>query len=118
VAIGGERVVVMAGPCSVESREQIERCAEQVARRARSVIRGGAFKPRIFALQLSGDGRRGPAMLRAAADRNGLLVVSEVMDQTQIPLVASIPIFCKWARATCRTSTCCANWASCASRCC
>jgi 3-deoxy-7-phosphoheptulonate synthase len=88
VAIGGERVVVMAGPCSVESREQIECVAEQVARAGAQVIRGGAFKPRSSPYSFQGLGVEGLQMLRAAADRNGLLVVSEVMDQTQIPLVA------------------------------
>ncbi len=88
VSIGGERVVVMAGPCSVESREQIDLVAEQVARAGASVIRGGAFKPRSSPYSFQGLGAEGLQMLRSAADRNGLLVVSEVMDQTQIPLVA------------------------------
>src|ERR1700691_51146 len=88
VWIGGEHVVVMAGPCSVESREQIDLVAEQVARAGASVIRGGAFKPRSSPYSFQGLGAEGLQMLRAAADRNGLLVVSEVMDQTQIPLVA------------------------------
>jgi len=88
VSIGGEQVIVMAGPCSVESREQIDRSAEQVARAGARVIRGGAFKPRSSPYSFQGLGAEGLQMLRAAADRNGLIVVSEVMDQTQIPLVA------------------------------
>jgi 3-deoxy-7-phosphoheptulonate synthase len=88
VSIGGEQVVVMAGPCSVESREQIDCVAEQVARAGARVIRGGAFKPRSSPYSFQGLGAEGLQMMRAAADRNGLLVVSEVMDQTQIPLVA------------------------------
>ena len=88
VEIGGDRVVVMAGPCSVESREQIERSAELVARAGAAVIRGGAFKPRSSPYSFQGLGEEGLKLLRAAADRHGLLVVSEVMDQTQIPLVA------------------------------
>jgi 3-deoxy-7-phosphoheptulonate synthase len=88
VSIGGEQVVVMAGPCSVESREQIDCIAELVARAGARVIRGGAFKPRSSPYSFQGLGAEGLQMLRAAADRNGLLVVSEVMDQTQIPLVA------------------------------
>jgi 3-deoxy-7-phosphoheptulonate synthase len=56
VAIGGERVVVMAGPCSVESREQIERCAEIVAKAGAKVIRGGAFKPRSSPYSFQGMG--------------------------------------------------------------
>ena len=88
VEIGGERVVVMAGPCSVESRDQIERSAEIVARAGAQVIRGGAFKPRSSPYAFQGLGEEGLHMLREAADRNGLLVVSEVMDLTQVPLVA------------------------------
>jgi 3-deoxy-7-phosphoheptulonate synthase len=88
VSIGGEQVVVMAGPCSVEGREQIDCVAEQVARAGALVIRGGAFKPRSSPYSFQGLGAEGLQMMRAAADRNGLLVVSEVMDQTQIPLVA------------------------------
>jgi len=88
VSIGGEQVVVMAGPCSVESREQIELAAEQVARAGARVIRGGAFKPRSSPYSFQGMGVEGLQLLRAAADRNGLLVVSEVMDQSQIGVVA------------------------------
>ena len=88
VAIGGPQVVIMAGPCSVENRDQIERSAEIVARGGAKVIRGGAYKPRSSPYAFQGLGEDGLRMLRAAADRNGLLVVSEVMDQTQIPLVA------------------------------
>ena len=88
VDIGGDRVVVMAGPCSVESRGQIDRTADLVAAAGARVIRGGAFKPRSSPYAFQGLGEEGLQMLRAAADRNRLLVVSEVMDQTQIPLVA------------------------------
>jgi len=88
VDIGGGRVVVMAGPCSVESADQIDRTADLVARAGARVIRGGAFKPRSSPYAFQGLGEQGLQMLRAAADRNGLLVVSEVMDQTQIALVA------------------------------
>ena len=89
VEIGGGRVVIMAGPCSVESHDQIHRCAELVARAGGSMIRGGAFKPRSSPYSFQGLGEEGLRLLREAADRNGLLVVSEVMDQTQIPLVAT-----------------------------
>ena len=89
VEIGPGAVVVMAGPCSVESRDQIERSAEAVARGGARVIRGGAFKPRSSPYSFQGMGEEGLQLLRAAADRNGLLVVSEVMDQTQIPLLAA-----------------------------
>jgi 3-deoxy-7-phosphoheptulonate synthase len=87
VAIGGPRVVVMAGPCSVESRDQIEQCAEIVAKAGASVIRAGAFKPRSSPYSFQGMGEEGLELLRAAADRNGLVVVSEVMEIAQIPLL-------------------------------
>jgi 3-deoxy-7-phosphoheptulonate synthase len=88
VEIGGPRVVVMAGPCSVESRDQVERTAEAVARAGARVIRGGAFKPRSSPYAFQGLGEEGLRLLREAASRNGLLVVSEVMDPSQIPLVS------------------------------
>ena len=88
VDIGGQRVVVMAGPCSVENREQIERSAEIVASGGARVIRGGAFQPRSSPYSFQGLGEEGLHLLREAADRHGLVVASEVMDQTQIALVA------------------------------
>src|ERR1041384_155509 len=85
IEIGGSApVVVMAGPCSVESRDQIERSAEAVAKAGARVIRGGAFKPRSSPYSFQGMGEEGLQLLRAAADRHGLAVVSEVMDPSQI----------------------------------
>ncbi len=88
VEIGGLKVVTMAGPCSVESQDQINRAADLVAGTGAKVIRGGAFKPRSSPYSFQGLGEEGLKMMRSAADRNGLLVISEVMDQTQIPLLA------------------------------
>jgi 3-deoxy-7-phosphoheptulonate synthase len=88
VEIGGDRVVVMAGPCSVENRDQIERSAEVVAAAGASVLRGGAFKPGSSPYSFQGLGEEGLRLMREAADRRGLLVVSEVMDSSQISLVA------------------------------
>jgi len=87
VEIGGKHVVVMAGPCSVEGKDQIERDAAIVAEAGAQVIRGGAFKPRSSPYSFQGMGEEGLALLRAAADRNGLLVISEVMEISQIPLL-------------------------------
>ncbi|HWE49287.1 MAG TPA: 3-deoxy-7-phosphoheptulonate synthase [Bryobacteraceae bacterium] len=89
VEIGGGKVVVMAGPCSVESRDQIERAADIVADGGASVIRGGAFKPRSSPYSFQGLGEEGLKLMRDAADRRGLLVISEVMDASQIPLLAA-----------------------------
>src|SRR5258708_6295682 len=88
VRIGGPEVVVMAGPCSVENESQIETCAALVAKAGAKVIRGGAFKPRSSPYSFQGMGEAGLQLLRAAADRNGLLVVSEVMDRSQIELLS------------------------------
>jgi 3-deoxy-7-phosphoheptulonate synthase len=87
IEIGGEKVVAMAGPCSVESEEQIEFSAELVAKAGARVIRGGAFKPRSSPYSFQGLGEQGLKLLRRAADRHHLAVISEVMDQTQIPLL-------------------------------
>ncbi len=87
VEIGGPKVVTMAGPCSVESEEQIESSAATVASAGAQIIRGGAFKPRSSPYSFQGMGEQGLRILRDAADRHGLKVVSEVMDQTQIPLL-------------------------------
>lgn len=89
VEIGGNQVVVMAGPCSVENRDQIEQAAEAVAGAGAKVIRGGAFKPRTSPYSFQGLGEDGLRLLREAADRHKLLVVSEVMEQAQIPLLAN-----------------------------
>jgi len=88
VEIGAAKIVVMAGPCSVESEEQINQVAEQVAAAGATVLRGGAFKPRTSPYSFQGLGEQGLRLMREAAGRHGLLVVSEVMDLTQIPLVA------------------------------
>ena len=87
VAVGGEQIVMMAGPCSVESPEQIETVAALVAKHGARVLRGGAFKPRTSPYSFQGLGLKGLEMLRTAADAHGLLLVSEVMDLTQIPMV-------------------------------
>lgn len=88
VEIGGNRLVLMAGPCSVESEEQIERSAELVAQAGASVISAGVFQPRSSPYGFQGLGGEGLLMLRRAADRHGLLTVSEVTYHTQISLVA------------------------------
>ncbi len=88
-SIGAPRnFLVIAGPCSVESREQLLETAAFVKEHGAHMLRGGAFKPRSSPYSFQGLGDEGLQMLREAADRNGLAVVSEVMDQTQIPLVA------------------------------
>jgi 3-deoxy-7-phosphoheptulonate synthase len=87
VAVGGAELVVMAGPCSVESQEQIETIAGLVASAGAKVLRGGAFKPRTSPYSFQGVGPKGLEWMRRAADRHSLLVISEIMDHTQIPMM-------------------------------
>jgi 3-deoxy-7-phosphoheptulonate synthase len=87
VNIGGEEVIAMAGPCSVESREQLFNAAEQVAKAGARVLRGGAFKPRSSPYSFQGLGEEGLKLMREAAEKFNLLVISEVMEISQIPLM-------------------------------
>ena len=86
--VGGDEVIVMAGPCSVETDEQIAASAVAVKKAGAKVLRGGAFKPRSSPYSFQGLGEEGLRMMRTAADAEGLKVVSEVMDVSQIDLVA------------------------------
>lgn len=87
VTIGGPEIVAAAGPCAVESAAQIGEIAERVARAGAKLLRGGAFKPRSSPYSFQVMGEDGLKLLRAAADRNGLLVISEVMDPSQIEVM-------------------------------
>ncbi len=87
VTIGGDEVVAMAGPCAVESRDQVREIAASVREMGATFLRGGAFKPRTSPYSFQGLGEEGLKYLREAADENGMLVVSEVMDTTHIPVV-------------------------------
>jgi len=87
VRIGGDEVIVMAGPCSAESEEQVEATAAAVKRAGAKVLRGGAFKPRSSPYSFQGLGESGLRMLRSAADRHDLKLVTEVMEVNQIELV-------------------------------
>jgi 3-deoxy-7-phosphoheptulonate synthase len=87
VKVGNERVVVMAGPCSIESYDQIFETAARVKAAGGSFLRGGAFKPRSSPYAFQGMGILGLELMRQAADAHGLLVVSEVMEIAQIELM-------------------------------
>jgi 3-deoxy-7-phosphoheptulonate synthase len=87
VRIGGDEVVVMAGPCSAETEEQVEATAAAVKKAGAKVLRGGAFKPRSSPYSFQGLGEEGLRMLRAAADRHNLKLVSEVMDISQLETI-------------------------------
>jgi 3-deoxy-7-phosphoheptulonate synthase len=87
VMIGGREVVVAAGPCAVESAGQIAEIAAKVAQAGAKLLRGGAFKPRSSPYSFQGLGEQGLKLMREAADKNNLLVVSEVMDPSQIEIM-------------------------------
>jgi 3-deoxy-7-phosphoheptulonate synthase len=87
VRIGGDEVIVMAGPCSAETDEQVNATAAAVKRAGGKFLRGGAFKPRSSPYSFQGHGEEGLRMLRAAADQHGLKLISEVMDASQIALI-------------------------------
>lgn len=87
VVIGGNEIILMAGPCSIESEDQIDRLAKVVAESGSKVLRGGAFKPRTSPYSFQGMGEEGLILMRDAADKYGLLMVTEVMQIDQIPLI-------------------------------
>jgi 3-deoxy-7-phosphoheptulonate synthase len=87
LVVGGEEVVIMSGPCSVESREQIRLSAQQVAAAGAQFLRGGAFKPRSSPYSFQGMGLEGLKLLREVSDEFGLLVITEVMEISQIELM-------------------------------
>jgi 3-deoxy-7-phosphoheptulonate synthase len=85
--IGGDEVIVVAGPCSAENEDQVEATAAAVKRAGAKALRGGAFKPRSSPYSFQGLGEEGLRLLRSAADRHNLKVVSEVMDVSQLELM-------------------------------
>lgn len=87
VEIGGQEVIVAAGPCAVESREQIMTIAEAIRASGAKILRGGAFKPRTSPYSFQGLGEEGLKLLREAADRYGLLAVTEIVDVNHIAMV-------------------------------
>lgn len=88
VSFGGTELAVCAGPCSVESADQLMATAEAVSRAGANILRGGAFKPRTSPYAFQGLGEEGLKFLRDAADRFGLAVVTEVLDVRDVELVA------------------------------
>src|SRR5690606_21373821 len=84
VPLGGNRIQVISGPCSVETPEQMERAAAVVKAAGVRLMRGGAFKPRTSPYAFQGAGVEGLEMFRNAADRQGLPIVTELMDVRQL----------------------------------
>ena len=92
VKIGGGHFAVMAGPCSVESEEQICAVAQAVKASGATILRGGAFKPRTSPYSFQGLGERGLEYLKAARAETGLPIVTELMDVTQLPLFRDVDV--------------------------
>lgn len=88
-SFGGDELAICAGPCSVESEQQIDAVARAVAAAGANVLRGGAYKPRTSPYSFQGLGADALKMLRDAADAYGLAVVTEVLDPRDVELVAS-----------------------------
>lgn len=87
VRIGSEEIVMMAGPCAVENEEQVEMTAKKVAESGAKILRGGAFKPRTGPYSFEGLGEEGLKILRKAADRHSIAVITELIDIRDIDLV-------------------------------
>jgi 3-deoxy-7-phosphoheptulonate synthase len=86
--IGGGEFVTMAGPCSVETEDQLMATAHRVCSAGASILRGGAFKPRSSPYAFQGHGLKGLKMLARAREATGLAIVTEVMSEDDVPLVA------------------------------
>ena len=87
VPVGGPEVIAFAGPCSLESAEQVSIVARAVAASGARVLRGGAFKPRTSPYSFQGFGEEALKWMRAAADENGMAVISEIMDVRQLEMM-------------------------------
>lgn len=92
VKIGGENFLVMAGPCSVESEEQIMEIAKSVKKSGANVLRGGAFKPRTSPYSFQGMGVEGLKLLEIAKKETGLAIVSEIMEASQLKYFENVDI--------------------------
>lgn len=88
VKIGGNKIVMMAGPCAVETEEQLIRIAEEVKAAGASVLRGGAFKPRTTPYSFQGLGEEGLKLLALAKESTGLATITEVMSPSEVEMVA------------------------------
>lgn len=88
VKVGGDNLALIAGPCSVESEEQVIEIAKAAKAAGANILRGGAFKPRTSPYDFQGLGEEGLKYMREAADKYDMLVVTEVMDASDIPLIS------------------------------
>ena len=96
--IGGGTLTIMAGPCSVESEEQIVTVAKAVKASGATMLRGGAFKPRTSPYAFQGMGAEGLELMKLARTETGLPIVSEIMDASQLPLFDDVDVIQVGAR--------------------
>jgi 3-deoxy-7-phosphoheptulonate synthase len=89
IEIGGNRIVVMAGPCAVESEQQLNTAATSIKQAGGSILRGGAFKPRTSPFSFQGLHQSGLEILARARERFGIPIITEVVDPHDVELVAS-----------------------------
>ena len=87
VKIGGKAIIVMAGPCSIESQEQVDEAAKKVKAAGATFLRGGAFKPRTSPYDFQGLAEEGLKIMRNSADKFGLKVVTEIVDKDDMDLI-------------------------------
>lgn len=88
IEIGGDQLVVMGGPCAVESPEQIDEIARLVKAAGAQILRGGAFKPRTGPYSFQGTGKEGLIMMKEAGEKHGLVTITEIMTPHYVELVA------------------------------
>ena len=115
--IGGEHFALIAGPCTVESRDQMLTTAHVVAQAGATMVRGGAYKPRTSPYAFQGLGQEGLRLLAEAKEQTGLPVVTELMDARDLEPCSRWPTSSRSAPATCRTTRCCRRSAAPAARC-
>lgn len=87
IVIGGEEIIIIAGPCSVESEEQIHNLAKLLKKSGTKILRGGAFKPRTSPYSFQGLGVDALKFLRSAADENNMLMITEIIDPSQFDII-------------------------------
>lgn len=90
VPVGGEKFVMMAGPCSVESESQLMTTAEAVKEAGATILRGGAYKPRTSPYEFQGLGKEGLRLLAKAKERTGLKIITELLSETHVEHVAEV----------------------------
>ncbi len=107
VKFGDKYTGLIAGPCTIESYNQMDATAQELKDSNVKIIRGGAFKPRTSPYAFQGMGEEGLKIIRSVADNHGMAVTSEIMDASQLEMFMKyVDIFFKSVQEICRTLTC------------